>query len=207
MTSKKLWNIEIDTYSCGVFNSNKFLCYYKNDAILYGSTLYENVMYYNWINPNTGFSEAEYESFFDDANIMTHSDPKRPEAITMFTYIIQYRLRFLYNIPEEITKGEVKTKLLYALTDKIFGNEAILAPLMFFNRQNTNMVSVEIFLFCVNEIDIEYLLHLGECEYEKGESPSIIEKLTKAQALYWHYKWYCELFLNKNILSASAFFF
>jgi hypothetical protein len=67
------------------------------------------------------------------------------------------------------TVDQAKEQLLIPLFDKLLSHEDVLATLFFINRLSDELISLEIFLFCSEEIEHSELNKLIPCASRHGK--------------------------------------
>ena len=97
--------------------------------------------------------------------------------------------------------GEVRAKLLDPSLNKIINHPTTLVNIWFINRISAEQVSIEIFLFSTEAIANEQLNDIMASELL---SSSLSRRIDPKDCYYWFYRYYCEIFLNENLFTASS---
>ena len=97
--------------------------------------------------------------------------------------------------------GEVRAKLLDPSLNKIINHPTTLANIWFINRISAEQVSIEIFLFSTEAIEN---VQLDDIMASELLSSSSSRRIDPKDCYYWFYRYYCEIFLNENLFTASS---
>ncbi len=215
MTAEKLLNF---THFSKHWNDTLFLNYKKNSAIIEAkATLYENFKFIEeqGLNPygsvsthypaNEDLKFYEYLPFELSADWVDGELPpdKKEGLLNLLRQLKQYQLKALYNLDETTTIKEAKELLLIPLIDKLLHHKNIIATIIFLNRTSTTQISLELFLFCPEEISLP---ELAELSSSTAQTTFNARLLSPHNYTYWYYRLYCELYLNSNVLSGSCSF-
>ena len=215
MTAQKICNLTRGSLT-DKNNNLEFLPYCKNYAEeLHGSTLYENLKYYHDLGERRYYfpedsctpqvyeyrTYAEFRGWYGVENKDIETTWHRLD-LEVFKALKCYQLKALYNFPEYATVGEVKQALLIPLIDKLLDCTYVLATTMFINRLSSELISLEVFIFCTDTIEWENLKDIMCSSSLAQFNYKLID--SKKNNNYWFYRFYCQIFLNSNVLTGTA---
>ncbi len=214
MTATKLLNF---TSFWDGHNDKLFLNYKKNRPVIEAkATLYENFKFIDEQNlsrfsmsthypANEDLKFYEYLPFELSANWVSGALPsgKKQGLLNLFAQLKQYQLKALYSLDEATTIKQAKELLLIPLIDKLLHHKNIIATIIFLNRTSTTQISLELFLFCPEELSLP---ELAEFTSSTAQTTFTARLLSPQNCTYWYYRVYCELYLNSNVLSGSCSF-
>jgi hypothetical protein len=123
--------------------------------------------------------------------------------LNLLRQLKQYQLKALYSLDETTTIKEAKELLLIPLIDKLLHHKNIIATIIFLNRTSSTQISLELFLFCPEELSLPELAELTSSTVQATFNARL---LSPQNSTYWYYRLYCELYLNSNVLSGSCVF-
>jgi hypothetical protein len=159
-----------------------------------------------------GWLELTYDyKFYEYVPFETHNEwsaypewETKPTKLAIFKALKQYRLKAIYDFNEQVTIKEAKERLLIPCMDKILNHKNTLATLFFLNRLTPDSISFEVFLFCDEELPET---ELDDIMASSAQTAFNCHLLDPQNSTYWFYRFYCEVFLNSNVLTRSSSIF
>jgi hypothetical protein len=194
-------------------NSSPLFLNLVNELQSHGTSLFENFQHLANLellfvphchSEQYSFYEyAPFENYESDLFNFSNSD-NREVYINSLRALKHYHIEAIYNIRADSTVGELKEKLLTPIFNNLFKFKTTLASLLFLNRLSEERVTLEVFLFSLHEIDQSQLSWLL---FVPARVECVWSLLVPEKYSYWYYRLYCELFLNKNVLSGNSLIF